>query len=291
MNQRASILVNNFNYEAFLADAIDSALAQDWPDLEVVVVDDGSTDGSRSVIERYGDRIVPVLQENGGQAAAFNSGFAHATGDVLFLLDADDWFLPGKVSAVMAALDDRPDRGWCFHRLRYEGGEHPPTPGRTGEIDARTALERGRGHGALAPATTGLCFRRSLLAEVLPVPLRFRITADNFLKAAALALAPGVALDDELAVQRIHGTNAFTGAAATDPRRATIELEIANELRVRWPHLRRYALHRGLGGLKAVPRGGGADASARDAARRFLHGCTPLERARVLASQVRWRLP
>ena len=288
--RRASILINNFNYAQYLADAIDSALAQDWADLEVVVVDDGSTDDSRAVIERYGDRIVTVVQENGGQAAAFNSGFARATGDVVFFLDSDDWFLPGKISAVMGALNAHPGLGWCFHPLQYRGGTALAQPGATGVIDARDALLKGHAHGALAPATTGLCFQRRLLERMLPMPTRFRITADNFLKAAALAMSAGIVLDEPWAVQRIHGTNAFTGAAASDPRRAVIELEIANELRSRWPELRKYALRRGLGGLRAVYRLETVNRDVTDVARQFVADCTPRERLRVAASQLRWRL-
>ena len=78
---RVSVVVNNFNYERYLGEAIDSALAQDHDDVEVVVVDDGSTDGSADVVRAYGSRVVPVLKPNGGQGSAFNAGFAAATGD------------------------------------------------------------------------------------------------------------------------------------------------------------------------------------------------------------------
>jgi len=91
-------------------------------------------------------------------------------------------------------------------------------------------------------------------------------------------------------VQRIHGTNAFTGAASTDPRRAAIELEIAMELRRRWPELRRHALHRGMGGLRAVTQLEQRDAAASDAAVRFVDGCTTAERAHIALSRLRWRL-
>ena len=75
-----TIVVNNYNYARFLAEAIDSALAQTYAALEVVVVDDGSTDESREIIAQYGGRVIPVLKDNGGQASAFNAGFAAARG-------------------------------------------------------------------------------------------------------------------------------------------------------------------------------------------------------------------
>src|ERR1700733_2019113 len=68
-----SIVINNYNYDRYLKDAIDSALNQTVPAHEIVVVDDGSTDDSRAIIESYGDLVTPVLQENGGQRKAYNS--------------------------------------------------------------------------------------------------------------------------------------------------------------------------------------------------------------------------
>src|SRR6516165_1862808 len=93
---RATIIINNYNYGRFLAAAIESALNQTYVNTEIVVVDDGSTDDSRQVIVGYGDRVRPVLKANGGQASAFNAGFAASTGDVICMLDADDLFYPNK---------------------------------------------------------------------------------------------------------------------------------------------------------------------------------------------------
>ena len=87
---RVSIIINNYNYDRFLAQAIDSALNQTYPNIEVIVVDDGSTDSSRQIITSYGDAIKPVLQPNSKQGIAFNNGFNHSTSDIINFLDADD---------------------------------------------------------------------------------------------------------------------------------------------------------------------------------------------------------
>ena len=101
---KATIIINNYNYGRFLAAAIESALNQTYADTEVVVVDDGSTDNSRQIIAGYGNRIRPVLKTNGGQASAFNAGFAASTGDVICMLDSDDLFYPNKVERIAKNL-------------------------------------------------------------------------------------------------------------------------------------------------------------------------------------------
>ena len=101
-----SIIINNYNYGRFLAAAIDSALHQTYANTEVIVVDDGSTDDSKKIIAGYGNRIRPVLKTNGGQASAFNAGFAASTGDIICMLDSDALFYPNKAQ-ILADLKDK----------------------------------------------------------------------------------------------------------------------------------------------------------------------------------------
>src|SRR6266404_6343268 len=101
---QVSIIIDNYNYGRFLGQAIESALDQAYSRTEVIVVDDGSTDNSREVISRYGSRIVPVLQENRGQAAAFNQGFLHCQGEVVLFLDSDDGLLPTAATRAVEAF-------------------------------------------------------------------------------------------------------------------------------------------------------------------------------------------
>ncbi|MBA3924582.1 MAG: glycosyltransferase, partial [Nostocaceae cyanobacterium] len=98
MNSRplVSILINNYNYERFLREAIDSASLQTYSPVEVVVVDDGSGDNSRELIASYGEQIVSVFKQNGGQASAFNAGFAASHGEIVCFLDADDYCAADK---------------------------------------------------------------------------------------------------------------------------------------------------------------------------------------------------
>jgi len=110
MSSRISVVTVSFNQSAFLPAAIDSVLSQSWPDKELIVVDPGSTDGSRQIIAGYGARIQrTVLEPDRGAADGLNKGFALATGDVLCFLNSDDEFLPGAFERVAAEFGGRHD--------------------------------------------------------------------------------------------------------------------------------------------------------------------------------------
>ncbi len=236
-----SIIINNYNYGRFLQEAINSALNQTYTSTEVIVVDDGSTDESRQIIERYGNQIVPVLKENGGQASAFNAGFAASQGEMICFLDADDWFIPGKVAAIATIFAQDPALEWCFHPLwlvntpaqtMYQDTDEGPLR----RCDFRSCLNQGK-LPFTPPATSGLCFRRSLLQLILPMPEVIRITSDNYLKLTALVLSQGFYLDQELAVQQIHGKNACAFRANQQQLRAKILVLTAYWMRVKFPSL------------------------------------------------------
>ena len=89
-NTTVSIIISNHNYARFLGECIGSALNQDHEAVEVIVVDDGSTDESRAIIQSYGRKIIPILQANRGQGAAINAGFRASHGQTVIFLDADD---------------------------------------------------------------------------------------------------------------------------------------------------------------------------------------------------------
>lgn len=98
-----SIIIPNYNYGGYLRLAIDSALAQTHSAVEVIVVDDGSTDNSRAVIESYGERITPIFKRNGGHGSALNAGYATSHGEIVIFLDADDELRPEAVEQVVKA--------------------------------------------------------------------------------------------------------------------------------------------------------------------------------------------
>ena len=121
---RVSIVIPAYNAAAFVRDAIDSALAQTHPDVEVIVVDDSSTDDTPRVLAGYGDRIRVHRQANTGVAGARNTGARIATGEWVAFLDADDVWLPAKTASQ---LDAAADRAWVYTN-RYNFGARGALP-------------------------------------------------------------------------------------------------------------------------------------------------------------------
>lgn len=111
MNPTVSVVIPTYNHARFICEAIDSVLGQTLPPHQVVIVDDGSTDGTSEVLKRYGNKICVVRQQNSGVAAARNKGADIATGDLLAFLDADDVWLPRKLELQTARFVEEPQLG------------------------------------------------------------------------------------------------------------------------------------------------------------------------------------
>lgn len=105
-----SIVTISFNQARFLEQAIRSVVEQDYPDVEYIIVDPGSTDGSREIIERYRDKITKVIFDpDNGPADGLNKGFGHAAGDIYGYINADDFFEPGAFSRAAKLFQERPE--------------------------------------------------------------------------------------------------------------------------------------------------------------------------------------
>ena len=285
----ASILINNHNYGRFLAEAIDSALNQTYASVEVVVVDDGSTDESPDIIRGYGERIVGVIKGNEGQGSSVNIAFERSRGDYLFLLDSDDVFMPGKVAQAVEMFEQHRAIGWVFHPLRLRDAhsgsvltEMIPPSRRGGLIDFRGRIHRGR-QPLFAPATSGLCFRRDLLAKMLPMPVVGGTSADRYLKPMALALAPGYYINEVLAEQKIHGSNAHTLSPRRTQTAAKSMVLVAGWLRSRQPALRKLSIKMMAKGLGMYDASGGVDPEYADTVKQYLECSGPLERLSIAA--------
>ena len=213
------IVVNNYNYAPFLGAAIDSALGQSYPHVRVVVVDDGSTDRSREVIESYGDRVDAVFKDNGGQASAFNAGFAAARGDVVVFLDADDLLDPLIAARVADAVTARPELAKVQWRMELADGDGQPTgtaiPPRHMSLpqgDVRRA-ELAFPFDLTWAATSGNALPLAVLEQIMPMPeVDYRPCADAYLQHLPPLLGPVASLDEVGVLRRVHGANAYERA-------------------------------------------------------------------------------
>lgn len=200
-----SIVINNYNYGRFIGDAIESALAQTYPHVEVIVVDDGSTDDSRRVIGAYRDKTRAILKANGGQASALNTGFAVASGDLLLFLDSDDTLLPAAAETVVREW--REDLALLYFPLQAIDASGRPI----GRLEGGVPMaDPARGPFSPGSPTSGNVFSRALLARAMPIPEdQWKVCADSYLTGAASLLGGVKVLTVPLGKYRVHGTNNF----------------------------------------------------------------------------------
>ncbi|MBI3663828.1 MAG: glycosyltransferase family 2 protein [Acidobacteria bacterium] len=225
---RITALINTYNYGRFVGEAIESVLAQEAApgEMEVLVVDDGSTDDTAARVAKFGERVRYVHKENGGQASALNAGFAEARGEIIATLDGDDLWLPGKVRRVLEEFERHPEAGMVYHPFEHwdvqrnaieKDVSFPAVSGNVPEM--REGLLR---YGDLS--TSGLAFRKTALAELLPIPERLKILADSYLGYLIIFVAPVAAISEHLTRYRIHGGNQFShGGGDTARRRQRLE--------------------------------------------------------------------
>lgn len=234
----ATCLINSFNYRPYVGEAVESALGQSRPFDQILVVDDGSTDGSRQFLEqKYAGtpRVQILAKQNAGQLSCFNAAIPHVTGDVLFFLDADDRFRP---SYLATALE-------CYERTRADflivGLENFGT---NQSRAATKSADRDWGFSVLSTILAGtwvgaptscLSMRTSLARRILPFPFEseWRIQADNVLVYGASVLgAHKYELGETLIERRVHGSNLYFGRR-TDPRQS-MRFELIKNRLIAW---------------------------------------------------------
>ena len=248
MQPLVSIIICNYNYGAFIRNAVESALNQTYSTIEVIVVDDGSTDDSRKIIDAYAEKIVPLFKENGGQASAFNEGFAASRGAIICLLDSDDTFDAHKVAEVVKAFGDHQEAAWCFHSLREVELKtnqvlkisSPGNPSRV--VDLREAINKKGERPVFAPATSACSFKRSLLDQIFPLPKANSIEiSDNYIKFASVALSQGLYLNEALSTQGIHSHNLYTQQSNGKIMNVKVDMTTAYWLRKNFPNLKHFS--------------------------------------------------
>jgi glycosyltransferase involved in cell wall biosynthesis len=214
---RATCLVNSYNYRPYVVEAVESALAQTRPFEQILIIDDGSTDGSQQLLaERYARKpgVELITKSNGGQLSCFNRAIPQVRGELLFFLDADDRYRPDYLERATACYEqtkcDFLIAGYRNFGPNFRGPQ-PRVERRDLGLSVLTALFAGTWVGG---PTSCLSMRKLLARKVLPFPFEpeWRIRADNVLVYGASVVGAHKYQMGELGVERrVHGANLFYG--------------------------------------------------------------------------------
>ncbi len=213
-----SVIMGNYNYERYVGQAIESVLNQTNGKFELIVCDDGSTDGSCDVIERYSradPRVRFLRKANGGQASAWNAAYAQSSGPILCTMDSDDLFHPNKLEMVVRHFRAHPDSGFAIHPMMVidQAGEEIQRIPYLSRFEEGWIADRIVARGGRWPfmPSSAMCFRRDLGASLFPIPEPlFRLCADSFVFTLSPMLTNVSIIDEVLTDYRIHGLNGMT---------------------------------------------------------------------------------
>ena len=216
-----SVLIDTYNHERFIEQAVSSVLEQDFPesDREIIVVDDGSTDRTPEILRKFESQLRVIRKANGGQASAFNAGIPECRGEIVAFLDGDDWWAKGKLATVVSVLSKDPECGIVGHGIANAFED------KTRMVDALPRAERLRISSSSSArvfrlrksylGTSRMTLRKAIATRILPVPETLVIEADEYLFTLASVLSHVVILPDVLTEYRQHGRNLYNAAGGT----------------------------------------------------------------------------
>ena len=220
-------IVVNYNYAGFLPCAIDSALAQTYANIEVIVVDDGSRDNSADIIAGYGAKVRAVMKENGGHSSAANAGYAVTRGDYVVFLDADDLLVESCIERALAAM--QPGDAKLQFRLatidingRDQAMAFPWFPRNFSPQEVERQARASGWHPWTV--SSGNVYARWFLDQLFPLDVtRITRSPDGYLNKLAPLFGPVRTLPRVLGAYRVHGRNAW--ASTTQSWTADVAVE------------------------------------------------------------------
>ncbi len=209
-NPLVSVLINNYNYGRFVEEAIESVLKQTYRNFEIVIVDDGSSDESKQIIQkyqrRYPDIITAVYKENGGQASAFNRGVMESHGEILAFLDSDDYWYENKLEKIVKAHETSEFVG---HAKHYSNGKKEDA-NRTYRDRRKEFLRQYGFMNNMGLFTSTISISKKLAHKIFPMPeSNLKVSADYYVVIFALYYTNVSFLEEELSYYRIHGRNLY----------------------------------------------------------------------------------
>jgi glycosyltransferase involved in cell wall biosynthesis len=208
-----SIVVINYNYGRFLAEAISSALAVEADGKEVIVVDDGSTDHSAAVIRSFGDKVRAVFKTNGGAISCVNEGFSHSCGDIVIFLDADDRIGRDVARAVLSVWDNTTVKvQYLANVIDGNGASLGRVQPNFTKVPTQTAIRRSviTSTNYVSSACSANAYARWYLLQILPLPESYRAhknAPDDLLNPVAPLYGKVMTLQLPLCDYRHHGAN------------------------------------------------------------------------------------
>jgi glycosyltransferase involved in cell wall biosynthesis len=226
-----SVLIDTYNHERYVEQAVVSAIEQDFPasDYEILVVDDGSTDRTAEIVRKFAPRVRLLSKTNGGQASAFNAAFPELRGEIVALLDGDDWFAPGKLTAAGQALEQEPNSaaaGHGYYEYYEETGETHICAPKARQFFSLATPELARLTASLWQFlwVGALTVRRKVLENVVPIPKSLVFCADAPIAWGAMAMGVTV-LAEPLSYYRQHSANLHAvGARSSEKLRRRADM-------------------------------------------------------------------
>jgi glycosyltransferase involved in cell wall biosynthesis len=216
---KVSVVINNYNYSNYIEECVDSVLNQTYKDIELIIIDDGSTDNSIYLLKsKYGeDKFILVNKKNAGQLSAFNESLKYITGEVIFQLDSDDRYKKNYIEEIVKIYKKNKHIDFIFCEMEkffLDGTKEV-------KINKKHLPDHEVGFSVLSTLyaqewigspTSALSLRRSLYEEILPVPLEkdWITRADDCLIYGGSILGANKYYCSKALVEyRIHGSNAF----------------------------------------------------------------------------------
>jgi glycosyltransferase involved in cell wall biosynthesis len=205
-----SVIMDNYNYDSFIKESIESVLNQTYTNFELIIVDDGSSDNSKNIIKEYAkkdNRIKPIFKQNGGQASALNVGFNESNGNILTFIDSDDVFENNKLEQIVNTYKN----GYEYIINDYE------------VIGDKRFYKNYFPYGGynlfliyyinyfVGSSTSNISLSKNLSNKIFPIKYEefFRIRADDYIVFSAGMLANIYFINQKLSKYRIHGENLF----------------------------------------------------------------------------------